>query len=69
MVKWVKNIETEIMVEIKSKSLGKAICEVLLMKFSYKKSDEKWPLCLNKQLFWWSASIRLDNYNGVLTES
>ena len=27
------------------------------------KSDEKWPLYVNKQLFWWSASITLDNNN------
>ena len=31
------------------------------------KGDEKWPLLVNKQLFWWSASITLDNTNDVLT--
>ena len=30
--------------------------------------DEKWPLLVNKQLFWWSASITLDNNIGVLTD-
>ena len=40
------------------------------MKFSFEthKGDEKWPLFVNKQLFWWSASITLDNNNGVLTD-
>ena len=33
------------------------------------KCDEKWPLFVNKQLFWWSASIILDNYNDVQTFS
>ena len=32
------------------------------------KDDEKWPLFVNKQLFWWSASITLDNNNAVLTD-
>ena len=30
--------------------------------------DEKWPLFVNKQLFWWSASITFDNNNAVLTD-
>ena len=30
------------------------------------KGDEKWPLFVNKQLFWWSVSITLDNNNAVL---
>ena len=30
--------------------------------------DEKWPLFVNKLLFWWSASITLDNNNAVLTD-
>ena len=39
-------------------------------RFALKKNkgDEKWPLLVNKQLFWWSASITLDNNNGVLSE-
>ena len=32
------------------------------------KGDEKWPLFVNKQLFWWSASVTLDNNKGVLTD-
>ena len=32
------------------------------------KGDEKWPLFVNKQLFWWSASIILDNNNDVLAD-
>ena len=32
------------------------------------KGDEKWPLFVSKQLFWWSASITLDNNNDVLTD-
>ena len=32
------------------------------------KGDEKWPLFVNKELFWWSASIKLDNNNAVLTD-
>ena len=31
------------------------------------KDYEKWPLRVNKQLFWWFASITLDN-NNVLTD-
>ena len=29
------------------------------------KSDTNWPLFGNKQQFWWSASITLDNNNAV----
>ena len=32
------------------------------------KGVEKWPLFVNKQLFWWSASITLDNNNAVSTD-
>ena len=32
------------------------------------KGDEKWPLFVNKELFWLSASITLDNNNDVLTD-
>ena len=32
------------------------------------KGDEKRPLFVNKQLFWWSASITLDNNNDVLAD-
>ena len=36
--------------------------------FKTHKGDEKWPLFVNKQLFWWSASITLDNNNEVLAD-
>ena len=73
MVIWVRIVQTELMVEIYSKSLVRAIGKVLLMRFSYTPikahtGDEKWPLFVNKQLFWWSASITLDNNNGVSTD-
>ena len=59
------------MVEICSKSLVRAIGKVLLIKartpIKTHKGVEKWPLFVNKQLFWWSASITLDNNNAVLT--
>ena len=33
------------------------------------KGNEKWPLFVNKQLFWSSASITMDTNNVVLTDS
>ena len=30
--------------------------------------SKKWPLIVNKGLFWWSATITLDNNNAVLTD-
>ena len=61
------------MVEICSESLVRAIGKVLLMKFrnlpmKTHKGYGKWPLFVNKQLFWWSASITLDNNNDALTD-
>ena len=62
------------MVEICSMSLVRAIGKILLMKFSVltpiniHKGDEKWPLFVNKVLFWWSAAITLDNNNYGLTD-
>ena len=32
------------------------------------KGDEKWPLFVNKQLFWWSTSITMHNNNEVLVD-
>ena len=32
------------------------------------KGDDKCPLFVNKHLFWWSASITLENNNAVLTD-
>ena len=56
------------MVEICSDILVRDIGNVLLMKFKTHKCNEKWPLFVNKQLFWRSASISLDNNNDVLTD-
>ena len=60
------------MVEIFSKSLVRATGKVLRMQFitpiKTHEGDEKWPLFVNKQLFWWSASITLDNNNDVLAD-
>ena len=61
------------MVEICSESLARAIGKVLLMKLpttpiKTHKGNEKWPLFVNKQLFWWSTSIPLDNNNAILTD-
>ena len=58
------------MVEIYSKSLVRANDNILLMKLvmtpiKTHKGDEKWPLFVNKQMFWWSTSITLDNNNNV----
>ena len=65
MVIRVKTFQTESMVGTYSKSLARAIGKVLLMKSSWntietRKGDEKCSLFVNKQLFWWSASITLD---------
>ena len=65
--------QNELMVEIYSKSLLKAIGKVLHMKLARTpikthEGNGKWPLFVNKQLFWWSASITLDNNNDVLTD-
>ena len=73
MVILVKKIQTELMVKIYSKSLVRAIGKVLHMTSSRTpiktcRGDEKWPLFVNKQLFWWSASIIMDNDNDVLTD-
>ena len=60
------------MVEICSESLIRA--KVVVKYYSLyiartpiktHKGDEKWPWFVNKQLFWWSASITLDNNNDA----
>ena len=57
------------MSEIYFKSPVRAFGKVLLMKqIKTHKGDEKRPLFVNKQLFWWSASITLDNNNDVLAD-
>ena len=57
------------MVKIYSKCLVK-YCARNLARTQIKthKGDEKRPLFVNKQLFWWSASITLGNNNDVLTD-
>ena len=60
------------MVEIFSKSLVRAIGKILIWNLARTpikthKGHKQWPLFVNKQLFWWSASITLDNNNDVLT--
>ena len=70
---WVETFQNEVMVEICSKSLVRAIGKLLRMSLSRTpikthKGDEKWPLFVNKQLFWWSASITVDNDNDVSTD-
>ena len=58
MVIWVNFFQTELTVEICSKSLVRAMGKVLLIKLSHK-GDEKWPLV---------TSIKLDNNNAVFTD-
>ena len=71
MVIKVNFCQTELMVEICSENLVRAIGKVLLMKartpIKTHNCDGKWPLFVNKQLFWWLASVTLDNNNAVLT--
>ena len=72
MVIWVNFFQTELISEIYSKSQVRAIGKVLLIlartPIKTHKGDGKWPLFENKQLFWWSASITLDNNNDVLAD-
>ena len=58
------------MAEICSKSQVRAMGKVLLMvvRIMSHKGVGKWPLFVNKQLVWWSASLTLDNNNAVLTD-
>ena len=63
MIIRVNIFQNELRAEIYLKSLVRAIGKVLRMTFSSPiethKDDEKWPLFVNKQLFWWSASITM----------
>ena len=70
VVIWVNVFQTELMVEICSESLVRAMVkyyslDVARTPIKTSKGDEKWPLFVNKQLFWWSASITFDNNNAV----
>ena len=65
--------KNEVKVEIYSKSPVRAIGKILHMRLARTpinphKGDDKWPLFVNKQLFWWSALITLDNKNDALTD-
>ena len=77
MVTWVilvNFIQTELIVEIYSKRLVRAIGKILFMKLSHNTNQTHIKvmqngLCfVNKQLFWWFASITLDINNGVFTD-
>ena len=70
MVIRVNFFQIELMVEICSESLVRAIGKVLLARTQIKthKGNEKWSLFVNKQLFWWSTLMTLDNNNAVLTD-
>ena len=62
--------QTELLVEIYSKGIVRAIGKVLLMNLARTpietpKGDEIWPLFVNKRLLWWSTSIKLDNNDVV----
>ena len=65
MVIWVKTFQTELMVEICFNSLVRNLAKTPINSH---KGNEKLPLFVNKQLFWWSASITLENNNAVLTD-
>ena len=57
------------MCQIYSKSLVRAIGKILIRTpIKTHKGDEKWLLFVNKQLFWWSASITMDNNKDVLAD-
>ena len=72
MVIWVKDLQIELLVEIYSKSLARTIGKVFLMKLNNRtpikthKGDAKWLVFTSEQLFWWPASMTLDNNNGIL---
>ena len=57
----------EICSKILVKAIGKAFKGLARTLIKTHKGDDKWPLFVNKQLFWWSALIMLDN-NDVLTD-
>ena len=63
MVIWIKCFQNESMVETLNYSLS--LTEPPNKTYE---GDGKWPLFVNKQLFWWSASMILDNNNDVLPD-
>ena len=62
---WLKSIlrvQLELLVKYYSSNLARTPIKT-------HKDDEKWPLYVNKlQLFWWSASIILNNNNDILKD-
>ena len=68
--------QTESMSKIYSKSPVRATvlvkyysCNLARTPIKTHKNYEKWPLfVINKQLFWWTASITLDINNNVLAD-
>ena len=75
MVIRVNFVKAELMVEICSMGLVRAIAKSTTHEIDLEhplkpiKVMKKWPLFVNKQLFWWSSLITLDNNNAVLTYS
>ena len=66
MVIWVKNYQTALVAENYSKSQGKAIGKSITQARRPIKThtgEVKWPLFVNKPLFWWSISITLNTNN------
>ena len=60
-LKYVPRVYLELLVKYYSRNLARTPIKT-------HKGGEKWPLFVNKQLFWWSASITLDNNNAFLTD-
>ena len=60
-MKSIQRVELELLVKYYSRNLARTLIKT-------NEGDEKWPLFVNKQLFWWSASLTLDNNNAVLTD-
>ena len=56
----IPRIKLELLVKYNSYNLARTLIKTTT-------GDEKLTLFVNKQLFWWSASITLDNNNAVLT--
>ena len=67
VVIWVKSFQNELMAEIYSKRLVGAT-GLARTPIRTHKGDGKWPLFVDKELFWWSALTKLDNDNYVLTD-
>ena len=64
MNQWLKSI-TRVLLELLVKYYAWNLARIPIKTH---KGDERWPLFVNKQLFWWSASTTLGNNNDVLTD-